>query len=130
MTTAPIDDLLVFWFAPENRERWFTPDPAFDAEIARRFAPLIADAMAGRLAGWVDEPRGALALCLLLDQFPRHVWRGTPRTFAGDAQARDALPGRRWRWAMTGRWRPRNGTFSTFPSSTARASLTRSAASS
>jgi uncharacterized protein (DUF924 family) len=89
MTTAPIDDLLAFWFAPENRERWFTPDPAFDAEIARRFAPLIADAMAGRLAGWVDEPRGALALCLLLDQFPRHVWRGTPRTFAGAAQARD-----------------------------------------
>jgi uncharacterized protein (DUF924 family) len=88
MTSAAIDDLLAFWFAPENRDRWFTPDPAFDAEIARRFAPLIADALAGRLAHWVEEPRGALALCLLLDQFPRNVWRGTPRAFAGDDQAR------------------------------------------
>jgi uncharacterized protein (DUF924 family) len=88
MTSVAIDELLAFWFAPGEHDRWFTPDPAVDAEIARRFAPLIADAASGRLAHWIDEPRGALALCLLLDQFPRNVWRGTPRAFACDEQAR------------------------------------------
>ncbi|MEK0082206.1 DUF924 family protein [Benzoatithermus flavus] len=89
MSSYSPDEILTFWFAPENRPRWFTPDSAFDAEIARRFGPLIEDAADGRLAAWVREPRGALALCILLDQFPRNVWRGTPRAFAYD---RYALP--------------------------------------
>ncbi|HEX6012488.1 MAG TPA: DUF924 family protein [Geminicoccaceae bacterium] len=83
-----LEDVLSFWFAPDGRERWFEPDPAFDAEIARRFAPMVGDAAAGRLDAFAGEPRGALALCVLLDQFPRSIWRGTPRAFAQDEAAR------------------------------------------
>lgn len=88
MTSYVPDEILAFWFAPETRERWFAPDPAFDAEIARRFGPLIEEAADGRLALWAREPHGSLALCILLDQFPRHVWRGTARAFAYDGFAR------------------------------------------
>lgn len=88
MTTAVIDEILAFWFAPETVSGWFKPEPALDAEVARRFAPLIDQAAAGQLDAWADTSRGALALCLLLDQFPRHVWRGTPGAFGRDADAR------------------------------------------
>lgn len=81
-------DVLAFWFAPGGEDRWFTPDPAFDAEIGQRFGALVEEALAGGLAAWAETPDGALALCLLLDQFPRNLWRGTPRAFAGDAMAR------------------------------------------
>lgn len=80
--------ILAFWFAPDARERWFAPDPAFDAEIGERFADLIEPAAAGRLDDWRSRSEGALALCLLLDQFPRNIWRGTPRAFAYDPAAR------------------------------------------
>jgi uncharacterized protein (DUF924 family) len=88
MAPEGIDEILAFWFAPASVARWFAPEAAFDAEIARRFAPLIEAAVTGSLQPWAETPRGALALCLLLDQFPRNVWRGTPRTFSGDAAAR------------------------------------------
>jgi uncharacterized protein (DUF924 family) len=82
------DDVLAFWFAPGNETRWFRADPAFDAEIGRRFAGLVDAARAGQLASWAATPDGSLALCVLLDQFPRNIWRGTPRAFACDAEAR------------------------------------------
>lgn len=88
-----IDDVLSFWFGaaddtPEARQkRWFMPDPAFDAEIRTRYGDLIDDAAAGKLTGWPATARGALALVILLDQFPRNVSRGTARAFAHDAQA-------------------------------------------
>jgi uncharacterized protein (DUF924 family) len=82
--------IVEYWFAPGNEERWFEPDPDFDAEIERRFREAVADAAAGRLAHWQATPEGALALCLLLDQFPRNIWRGTVRAFSCDAMAREA----------------------------------------
>jgi uncharacterized protein (DUF924 family) len=90
MTSWSFDEILAFWFADENRPRWFAPEPAFDAEIARRFGPLIEEAADGRLALWAREPPGSLALCLLLDQFPRNCWRGTPRAYAYDGFAQRA----------------------------------------
>ena len=81
-------DVLAFWFAPGMAERWFKPDPAFDAEIAGRFGALVGPALAGELDAWGETPDGALALCLVLDQFPRNVWRGTARAFSCDARAR------------------------------------------
>lgn len=88
MTTAVIDEILAFWFAPATAGRWFVAEPQFDTEIRQRFAPLIEEAAAGGLAAWAETPRGALALCLLLDQFPRNVWRGTARAFDCDPMAR------------------------------------------
>ncbi len=93
---ASVDDILTFWFGPPSepghtqpRGRWFEKDPAFDAECARRFLSTHEEAAAGGLQSWRDEPRGCLALLLLLDQFPRNLFRGTPRAFATDAQARE-----------------------------------------
>jgi uncharacterized protein (DUF924 family) len=91
-----VDDILGFWFGPPSdpghtrpRERWFLKDPAFDAECARRFLGTHEKAAAGELRAWRDEPRGSLALLLLFDQFPRNIFRGTPRAFATDALARE-----------------------------------------
>ncbi|HUQ03936.1 MAG TPA: DUF924 family protein [Kofleriaceae bacterium] len=94
-----IDDVISFWFgaagdSPETRmQRWFRPDPAFDASIRTRFGALLDEAAAGKLTGWPATPRGALALILVLDQFPRNVFRGTAGAFAYDARALDAARG-------------------------------------
>jgi uncharacterized protein (DUF924 family) len=85
-------DVLAFWLQA-GPERWFTPDAAFDAEIRARFLPAYEAAMSGGLNTWQDNAEGALALLLLLDQFPRNMFRGTPRAYAGDALAR-AIAGR------------------------------------
>ena len=93
MTDAPLDTraaaILDFWFGPRDEERpeWFRKDSAFDALIGDRFGALVALALQGGLVEWDAVPQGALARLLLLDQFTRNIFRGTPRAFAGDAQA-------------------------------------------
>lgn len=80
--------ILDFWFEgdPEvQRAKWFAPDPEFDLSIARRFETDIGLAVTGGLNAWQDTPNGTLALILLLDQFPRNAYRGTPRAFLGDS---------------------------------------------
>jgi uncharacterized protein (DUF924 family) len=84
------DEVLAFWFGEgadygRRRKRWFVKDPAFDAEIARRFLPLHEALAAERR--WLASPRGCLARILVLDQFPRNMFRGTARAFATDALA-------------------------------------------
>lgn len=86
--------VLDFWFgAPgsatdgQPRAEWFRKSDAFDRLIEDRFAPLIEAALGGGLRDWDVQPRTALARILLLDQFTRNVFRGTPRAFAGDALA-------------------------------------------
>ncbi len=84
-------EVLDFWFrGTQARKEWFRKDPAFDAEIARRFAGLHQTAAAGALGDWRDSARACLALILLLDQFPRNMFRGTARAFSTDALALDA----------------------------------------
>jgi uncharacterized protein (DUF924 family) len=86
--TAPTD-VLAFWRAA-GPDKWFTKDAAFDAEVARRFLGLWQSAVAGKLARWEETPDGALALVILLDQFPRNMFRGDGRTYQADALARAA----------------------------------------
>jgi uncharacterized protein (DUF924 family) len=83
------DDILDFWFGPDERERpeWFRADPAFDRLVAERYGPAVEAALAGEFDAWAGTPRGALARIVLLDQFTRNAFRGTPRAFAGDAMA-------------------------------------------
>lgn len=81
-------DVLDFWLAPATRERWFDKDPAFDAEIRRNFEAAYKDAAAGKFDDWQKTAEGALALCVLLDQLPRNMYRDTPRAFATDPKAR------------------------------------------
>jgi uncharacterized protein (DUF924 family) len=82
-------DVVAFW-RDAGEQRWFRKDPAFDAEFARRFLGAHEAAAAGELDGWLASAQSALALVLLLDQFPRNVFRGTPRAWATDPQARAA----------------------------------------
>lgn len=95
----PVDDplaeeVLRFWFGERaergtSRRQWFGKNAAFDDEIRARFLPLIEQAAAGRLARWKESARQCLALVVLLDQFPRNVFRGTARAFAADSLARE-----------------------------------------
>jgi len=88
--------VLDFWFLPpdhpsygEFRRAWFATDAAFDDEIRRRFSSDVDAAASGKFDDWARHARGALALIVLLDQFPRNLLRGTPRAFAGDVKARE-----------------------------------------
>ncbi|MBX3260308.1 MAG: DUF924 domain-containing protein [Labilithrix sp.] len=86
-------DVLRFWFGPEgspplaNATKWYMKDDAFDREIEARFGAALELAARGALDGWKTTPRGRLALVIVLDQFSRNVFRGTPRAFAEDARA-------------------------------------------
>jgi uncharacterized protein (DUF924 family) len=80
-------DVLAFWRAV-GPDKWFKKDPALDAEITQRFSALWGEAAAGRLAAWEEEAEAALALVIVLDQFPRNMFRREARAFATDAIAR------------------------------------------
>src|SRR6188474_2886132 len=80
--------ILAFW-RDAGPKRWYTPDDAFDAEVRRRFFGLWQRAAAGELSSWETNDDGALALVIVLDQFPRNMFRGDARTYASDALARE-----------------------------------------
>ncbi|OKO86026.1 hypothetical protein AC629_17565 [Bradyrhizobium sp. NAS80.1] len=80
--------ILAFW-REAGRERWYKHSEAFDAEVRRRFLALWQKAVASDLASWEASDEGALALVIVLDQFPRNMFRDTPEAFASDALARD-----------------------------------------
>ncbi|HEX2844421.1 MAG TPA: DUF924 family protein [Candidatus Limnocylindria bacterium] len=81
------EDVLEFWFGERARGRWFASEPAFDDEIRSRFGAAVAAAARGDLAAWAATADGALALVILLDQFPRNIHRGTPKAFESDGRA-------------------------------------------
>jgi len=83
------ETVLTFWFG-QDKKAWFAKNPAFDAEIRSRFLETYEAARSGNLDDWKNESRGALALVILLDQFPRNLFRDTARAFEGDALARAA----------------------------------------
>lgn len=91
MSTAVVSvepgDVLDFWFSPSARERWFAKDAAFDADITRRFASVLVQAERGHLESWMSSAESALALVILLDQFPRNIYRDDPRSFLYDMHA-------------------------------------------
>jgi uncharacterized protein (DUF924 family) len=92
-------EVLDHWFAGDVNDaaamqartaKLFTVDPAFDETLRAAYAPLVEQALAGDLDGWLADCRSALALVILLDQLPRNLFRGSPRAFCGDARARHA----------------------------------------
>jgi uncharacterized protein (DUF924 family) len=82
-------DVLRFW-QDAGPQRWFKRDATFDAQFRERFLASHEAAAAGALDHWLASAEGALALVLLLDQFPRNAFRGTPRMYASDPKARAA----------------------------------------
>jgi uncharacterized protein (DUF924 family) len=89
MSSSRAGEVLRFWF-DEHPKDWFVKNPAFDADILSRFLNLHESAAAGQLAHWADERRSCLALVIVLDQFPRNMFRGEARAFATDSLARAA----------------------------------------
>jgi uncharacterized protein (DUF924 family) len=89
--TATVQEVLDFWFGLPATEvalpQWFRKDPAFDAQIAQRFGPTLAQALVGGLDAWQNTPASTVALVVVLDQFTRNTRRNTPGAFAGDAKA-------------------------------------------
>ena len=93
MMTSP-EEVLVFWFGREGekgygefREVWFTKDPDFDHEVRDRFEAVYEEAAAGGLEDWKEEAQSCLALIVVLDQFPRNMFRGDARMYATDGLA-------------------------------------------
>jgi uncharacterized protein (DUF924 family) len=87
MPVASAEEVLAFWFAPEQDGRWFQRDGEFDAEIRQRFLVTYEAAYAGELDPWREAPRSLLALIIVLDQFARNMFRASPRAFAADSRA-------------------------------------------
>ncbi len=84
---ATAEDVVAFW-REAGPSRWYRKDAAFDRTFRDRFLATHEAAARGALDAWSATAGGALALCILLDQFPRNAFRGSARMFATDAQAR------------------------------------------
>jgi len=81
-------EVIGFWFGSGDRDkRWFEKNAAFDEEVRKRFLALHEQATAAKLVHWRNDPAECLALIVVLDQFPRNMFRGTGRAFATDSQA-------------------------------------------
>jgi uncharacterized protein (DUF924 family) len=81
--------IIEFWEKVVGQDRWYTVESALDDVIRKDYRAIWGDARAGKLAAWEGTPEGALALLVVLDQFPRNMFRETAEAFASDAQARD-----------------------------------------
>jgi uncharacterized protein (DUF924 family) len=87
MTVARPHDVLSFWRAA-GPDKWFAKEDAFDAAIREKFLTTYEAAAGGQLSDWETQPGSALALAIVLDQFPRNMFRGDGRTFSADHIAR------------------------------------------
>jgi len=95
-TTATAEEVLDFWFAgaacdavqaAARKRLWFEASAEFDDAVRRRFLTTVEAAAVGRLDGWLERAHSTLALVLILDQFPRNIWRGKAEAFAHDSPA-------------------------------------------
>jgi uncharacterized protein (DUF924 family) len=96
MSEYDYEQLLSHWFAARDRNQltvdsrmnsWFGNDPGFDADVSERYCGLVDQALKGELDHWAEQPRGRLALILLLCQFPRHIYKHSKQAFRGDRKA-------------------------------------------
>ena len=81
------EDVLKFWFVECSPRDWFLRNDAFDETVRQRFGKTYEQAARGATAHWRGTPRGRVAEVIVLDQFPRNMFRGTPQAFATDDQA-------------------------------------------
>jgi uncharacterized protein (DUF924 family) len=113
---ATWSEVIEFWFGPRSapdygrpRDVWFEKSADFDAEVRDRFVGTWVAAAQHQLDHWMDEPESALALIIVLDQFPRNMFRASAKAFVADRQAqavaekfvargwdRDLAPAQRW----------------------------------
>ncbi len=93
---SKIEEVMQFWFGPGDdpynvddavSSRWFQGGEAFDEEIRQRFGDDLERAIRGEYDDWATTPRGRMALIVILDQFSRNLFRGSPRSWSQDLQA-------------------------------------------
>ena len=82
-----LKEILKFWFKEIDPDQWRQFDPSFDALLKSRFLNVLRQASAGELFTWRDTAKGRLAEIIILDQFSRNIYRGTPLAFAQDSMA-------------------------------------------
>ena len=87
MSKYQFSEILDFWFSDKVKSLWFKKQESFDHEIQERFEPMYFAAKQGELDMWRNVPHSALALIIVLDQFPRNMYRQTPQAFATDNKA-------------------------------------------
>lgn len=91
-----VTNILSFWFGdldeggispPGQHSLWFKSNPETDQRCKDAFGAYVESALRGELEDWAESDEGLVALVLLLDQFPRNIYRGTPAAFSGDSRA-------------------------------------------
>jgi len=82
-----VEAILKFWFEEIQPSQWWKVDPDFDALLKAKFGTLLTQAAQGELSEWRAQPKGRLAEIIVLDQFSRNIYRGTPGAFAQDTMA-------------------------------------------
>ncbi len=94
MAHPAVQEILDFWFGTpdsevygQSRMEWFKKDDGFDAQVKAHLLDHHEQAIEGHYDDWKNDPWSALALIVLLDQVPRNLFRGSPRSFASDAKA-------------------------------------------
>ncbi|MCI5060290.1 MAG: DUF924 domain-containing protein [Alphaproteobacteria bacterium] len=80
-------EIIDFWFVETQPQQWFQVNAEFDARVKERFLDFYQNASQGTYDEWQKSADGALALCILLDQMPRNMFRGTPQAFETDKKA-------------------------------------------
>lgn len=80
-------EIVHFWFEETEPRQWYQKSDDFDSEIKDRFLTTYEMARDGLCDSWNQDTEGCLALCVLLDQFPRNMFRGSPEAFATDPKA-------------------------------------------
>lgn len=88
MSVTP-QDIITYWLDEVTPARWFKVDTSLDDDIREHFIARWRDARDGNLDAWMQNAEGSLALLILLDQFPRNMFRGQAEAFSTDAKARE-----------------------------------------
>ncbi|KPJ93506.1 MAG: hypothetical protein AMJ53_07125 [Gammaproteobacteria bacterium SG8_11] len=83
-----INEIVSFWFSEPVKKLWFNSTPEFDAELKDKFLYIVERAERGEMDHWAEQAHGALALAIILDQFPLNIFRHQARSFATEAKAR------------------------------------------
>ena len=102
------EQVIAFWFDARVRPHWFNSTPELDHEIHERFIGHWEMGAQGQLDVWETKPLGAVALAIVLDQFPLNMFRGTPESFSTEALAREVAAraiGADWHASMSDDWK-------------------------
>lgn len=86
VSTTP-QAIIDFWMSDDTQPYWFSSTPEFDRDLAERYGDLVVRAGQGEFYSWRDTPVGCVAEIIVLDQFPRNIYRDTPAAFAHDPVA-------------------------------------------